>query len=247
VGGGSVAVQTCVSEDRSLIQLAERALADAEEALRRDPSADNERKVWRAWQFVRRAREEEPPVQPERSHELPRSAGTLDDMTPETCTFDDDGRIPNSPLPVILYRGVSEAKDAASCEELFATHRWLGAWRDGIFSFHHFHSTAHEVLGIVRGQVTVMLGGPNGRSFELGPGDVAVLPAGTGHCNAGSSADLLVVGAYPNAMRWDIRRGEPGEREEVLANIRAVPLPESDPVNGEDGSLVKLWRGAAAE
>src|SRR5437764_6491688 len=168
-------------------------------------------------------------------------------MAIETHTFEDDGAIPNSLLPVLVYHDIPAARDVASCESLFAHNRWLGAWRDGIFSFHHFHSTAHEVLGIVRGQVTVMLGGPNGRSFELGPGDVAVLPAGTGHCNAGSSADLLVVGAYPNAMRWGIRRGEPGEREEVLANIRAVPLPESDPVNGEDGSLVKLWRGAAAE
>jgi uncharacterized protein YjlB len=162
-------------------------------------------------------------------------------MTIETYSFADDGRIPNSPLPVLLYHGVSEAHDAASCEELFARHGWLGAWRNGIFDFHHFHSTAHEVLGIVRGRAGVVLGGPEGRSFELGPGDVAVLPAGTGHCNTGSSADLLVVGAYPNGMRWDIRRGDPDEREEVLANISRVPLPEEDPVQGDTGPLVERW------
>jgi len=69
-----------------------------------------------------------------------------------------------------------------------------------------------------------------------------VLPAGTGHCNAGSSVDLTVVGAYPNAMRWDLRRGDPAEREEVLANIAAVPLPDADPVNGADGPLARIWR-----
>jgi uncharacterized protein YjlB len=29
----------------------------------------------------------------------------------------------------------------------------------------------------------------------------------------------------------------------VLANIRAVPLPEADPVFGADGPLVERWRG----
>jgi uncharacterized protein YjlB len=146
---------------------------------------------------------------------------------------------------VLAYHGVSEARDAAACEELFATHGWLGAWRDGIFDFHHFHSTAHEVLGIVRGEASVMLGGPGGQRFEVAPGDVLVLPAGTGHRNVGSSGDLLVVGAYPDGMRWDIRRGDPDEREEVLSNIARVPLPAWDPVEGEEGGLVELWEAAS--
>jgi uncharacterized protein YjlB len=160
---------------------------------------------------------------------------------PETHVFEDDGAIPNSPLPVLVYRDVPEARDAADCEALFARQGWLGAWRDGIFSFHHFHSTAHEVLGIVAGSASVVLGGPSvGRQFEVGPGDVLVLPAGTGHFNAGSS-DLLVVGAYPDGMDWDIRRGDPAEHDEAVANIRAVPLPGADPVLGADGPLVRLW------
>lgn len=163
-------------------------------------------------------------------------------MRLETYTFDDDGRIPNSALPVLLYRGALESDaGAAAHEQLFAGHRWLGAWRDGIYDFHHFHSTTHEVLGIARGGANVILGGPQGRRFELLAGDVVALPAGTGHRNAGSDADLLVVGAYPNGMRWDIRRGDPGEREQVLANIARVPLPDQDPVQGESGPLVELW------
>lgn len=171
-------------------------------------------------------------------------------MTPaeaETYRFDDDGSIPNSRLPVLIYHGVIDAHGGAvAYEELFANHGWLGAWRDGIFPFHHFHSTAHEVLGIATGTATVVLGGSRGKRFELVGGDVVVLPAGTGHCNAGSSADLLVVGAYPNAMRWDLRRGDPAEHDEVLANIARVPLPDRDPVRGQAGPLVELWRGAQA-
>jgi uncharacterized protein YjlB len=89
-----------------------------------------------------------------------------------------------------------------------------------------------------------MLGGPQGRPFELSAGDVVVLPAGTGHCNTRSSGDLLVIGAYPGGMRWDIRRGDAAERDEVLANIAGVPLPDQDPVQGPDGPLSGLWTSA---
>jgi uncharacterized protein YjlB len=162
---------------------------------------------------------------------------------PETYSFADAGGIPNSPLPVLIYHDVDGAGDARGCEELFAHNSWLGAWVDGIFPFHHFHSTAHEVLGIAGGTATVVLGGPDGREFEVRRGDVLVIPAGTGHCNAGSTADLVVVGAYPNGMRWDLRRGDPAERDEVLANIAAVPLPDADPVTGPDGPLTEIWQG----
>jgi uncharacterized protein YjlB len=162
-------------------------------------------------------------------------------VQPETDSFEDDGSIPNSRLPVLIYRELEAAKDARGCEELFDSNGWVPDWRNGIFSFHHFHSITHEVLGIVSGTATVKLGGPSGRSFEVGRGDVLVLPAGTGHCNEGSSGDLLVVGAYPDGMSWDIRRGDPAEHDEAVANIRAVPLPGADPVEGPDGPLTELW------
>ncbi len=161
---------------------------------------------------------------------------------PETLVLERDGGIPNSRLPVLIYRGLSLADGPAQVGEVessFGAHGWRGAWRNGIFGFHHFHSTAHEVLAIVAGSVQVRLGGPGGRSLEVTRGDVLVLPAGTGHCNEGDSGDLLVVGAYPNGMSWDVRRGDPDEYDEVTANIAAVPLPGSDPVGG---TLTELWR-----
>ncbi|MBV9802694.1 MAG: cupin domain-containing protein [Solirubrobacterales bacterium] len=164
-------------------------------------------------------------------------------MRPDVHHFEDDGAIPNSPLPVLVYAGALERDAGARAyEDLFAEHGWLGAWRDGIFPFHHFHSTAHEVLGIAAGSAEVMLGGADGHRFELRAGDVVVLPAGTGHCNLGSSDDLLVVGAYPDGMDRDLRRGDPAEHDEVVANIARVPLPDQDPVQGENGGLVEVWR-----
>jgi uncharacterized protein YjlB len=163
-------------------------------------------------------------------------------MTPETHRFADDGAIPNSPLPVLVYHGVEAAADPGTCEALFSANGWGGHWRSQILTVHHFHSTAHEALGIVAGRATVMLGGPGGKRFEVGAGDVLVLPAGTGHCRVESSDDLLVVGAYPPGQSWDMRYGDPGEHDEVLANIAVVALPETDPVLGSGGPLVELWR-----
>ena len=163
-------------------------------------------------------------------------------MSPETQSFEDDGGIPNSRLPALVYHGVPEARRATDCEQLFAGNDWLGAWRNGIYPFHHFQSTSHEVLGIVSGRAIVMLGGPEGREFEIQRGDVLVLPAGTGHCNLRASDDLLVIGAYPDGMSWDLRRGDPAEHDEAVANIEAVPMPRADPVEGSGGSLIEAWR-----
>jgi uncharacterized protein YjlB len=161
----------------------------------------------------------------------------------ELLRFERSQGIPNNRLPVVLQHGIEEIKgDPAACERLFARHGWAGSWRDGIFGFHHFHSNAHEVLGVVSGSVTARLGGPDGRSIRLVAGDVVVLPAGTGHKRENATGGLLVIGAYPPGQEnYDIRRGEPGEVEESVRNIDSVALPERDPVGGSDGALVAAW------
>ncbi len=163
--------------------------------------------------------------------------------------FADDGSIPNNPtLPLLIYEDVLDLAGvdaAAACIERFAGHGWHGAWRNGIYPFPHYHSMAHEVLGICQGQATVRLGGEYGLMIRVKSGDALVLPAGTGHQNLGSSPDLLVVGAYPHGMDWDLCRGEPGKREDELRNIQAVLLPDRDPLFGRDGSLMRRWRLSA--
>lgn len=160
---------------------------------------------------------------------------------PERLLFEDDGRIPNSRLPALLYRQLPLGRDASAFEELFARHGWLGAWCDGIYPFHHFHSNTHEVLGVARGWGEVMLGGPNGRTVRVKQGDVLVLPAGVGHKLERASGDFMVVGAYPDGRDWDVCRGEPNERAHVLGNLACVPLPAEDPVHGPDGPLLAAW------
>jgi uncharacterized protein YjlB len=159
---------------------------------------------------------------------------------PELHRFNADGGFPNSRLPLLLYQGALPA-DAAAMERAFAANDWSNSWRNGIFGYHHFHSIAHEVLGIASGQVTVAFGGPQGKEVMLRAGDVVVIPAGVAHRNMGQSGDLLVVGAYPGGADYDIRRGDPAELEEVTRAIAAVPLPDMDPVLGSRGGTGSSW------
>ena len=167
-----------------------------------------------------------------------RSEATPSD--PETFIFADDGRIPNSRLPLLVYRQAMPA-DPAAIERRFAAHDWSGGWRNGIYPFHHFHSTAHEVLGIARGSAEVRFGGPGGQTLHVEAGDVVVIPAGVAHCKQGDSGDLLVVGAYPGGADYDLQRGNPDEHDTATRNVSRVGLPAQDPVYGTDGPLRRLW------
>lgn len=162
---------------------------------------------------------------------------------PETFVFADDGRIPNSRLPLLLYRQTLPAEPLAM-ERTFLRNGWSNGWRDGIFDYHHFHSIAHEVLGIAKGEAHVAFGGPRGRVLSVTAGDVVVIPAGVGHCNQGQSPDLLVIGAYPGGASYDICRGDPADHARALAAISRVGLPERDPLAGQDGPLRHLWSEA---
>ncbi len=161
---------------------------------------------------------------------------------PETFAFADDGAIPNSTLPMLVYRQAVPAEPGL-IERRFADNGWPPAWRDGVHPFHHFHSTAHEALGVARGRARVRFGGANGRLLEVAAGDVIVLPAGTGHCRQDASPDLLIVGAYPEGMKagLDTRRGRPEEIAEVRRNVGAVSANVPDPVAGHGGPLERLW------
>lgn len=73
-------------------------------------------------------------------------------VQPERLNFKDDGIFPNSPLSLLRYRQavITDARDPASIfERRFAENDWTNSWRDGVYSFPHYHSTAHEVLGFI--------------------------------------------------------------------------------------------------
>lgn len=160
--------------------------------------------------------------------------------------FKDDGLIPNNPKwPFVLYRGCVQLKEtydaAAIIEDLFEANGWADSWRDDIYDYVHYHSRIHEVLGIARGTGRVRFGGDKGRIVSLKAGDVAILPAGTGHQCIKASDDFLVIGAYPPAGTYD-ECTKLEDRPRALKTIPKIAKPRKDPVYGAKGPLLKLWK-----
>ncbi|MDB5491628.1 MAG: Cupin 2, conserved barrel [Micavibrio sp.] len=148
----------------------------------------------------------------------------------------------NAVLPVLVYPQVLPADEDCSIgfEKHFRDNNWHGIWRDGVYDYHHFHSQAHEVLGVVQGKCRIQVGGMAGHTLLLEQGDMIVLPAGTGHKDAGSSDDLVVIGAYPPGQAMDICRSKK-ECPDAERKIAATPIPPTDPFYGHDGPLIRTW------
>jgi len=164
---------------------------------------------------------------------------------PAIYVFPDDGVFPNSRFAALVYTQVltgAPRELAAAFEALFGKHGWGGAsWRNGLYGVHHYHSTAHEVLGIFAGHIRLQLGGDKGAEVNVNAGDVIVIPAGVAHKNVASSNDYRVVGAYPDGTSPDLNYGRAGDRPAADRNIARVPMPSADPVQGARGTLVAHW------
>jgi uncharacterized protein YjlB len=163
---------------------------------------------------------------------------------PATFVFADDGLVPNNPLPLLIYKGAIDLdsdEPEKAIEGLFGANGWGDMWRNGIYDYLHYHATVHEALGIARGHARVRFGGDSGREFELDAGDVAILPAGTGHQCLKATADFSVVGAYPPGAKMQVTRPTPENHATALKTIPEVRLPQSDPILGRDGPLTILW------
>jgi uncharacterized protein YjlB len=171
-------------------------------------------------------------------------------IQPLTFDFVDDGLVPNSKMPFLVYkRAVDVDRDHPEriIEKLFGANGWGAMWRNGVYDYLHYHATVHEVLGVARGNAVVRFGGDHGTELAIAAGDVAILPAGTGHQCLSSSADFSVVGAYPPGPQMQITRPTPENHARALKTIPQVKLPKSDPVMGADGPLVRLWQIPALE
>jgi len=169
------------------------------------------------------------------------------DLKPLTFVFEDDGLVPNNPMPFLVYKGaidVANPHPEKTIEGLFGANGWGDMWRNGVYDYLHYHATVHEALGIARGHARVRFGGDAGKEFEISAGDVAILPAGTGHQCLSASDDFSVVGAYPPGAKMHVIRPTPENYRKALKTIPEVKLPNSDPVMGEDGPLLRLWNRA---
>ena len=167
------------------------------------------------------------------------------DIKPLTFSFGDDGLVPNNPLPFLVYKGAIDVDNdhpEKTIEGLFGANGWGDMWRNGIFDYLHYHATVHEALGIACGHARVRFGGDRGQEIDVMAGDVAILPAGTGHQCLSASPDFSVVGAYSPGAKMQVTRPTPENHRKALKTIPQVKLPKSDPVMGPDGPLLRLWK-----
>jgi uncharacterized protein YjlB len=165
--------------------------------------------------------------------------------TIEKYYLKDDGIFPNSSLPVLVYRKILELPlllPSGYIKKLFAQHNWHGAWKNGVFEYHHYHSITHEALGIYKGTTTLLLGGESGVQLKIEKGDVLIIPAGVAHKNLEKQNKIKCVGAYPDGKSYDMNYGKKGERPQTDKNIKQVPLPQQDPVFGLLGGLKNYWK-----
>lgn len=163
--------------------------------------------------------------------------------------LEDNGTFPNSHLPVLLYKGVLDLPPlfpAAHIENLFKSNNWTNSWKNGIYTYQHYHSNTHEVIGVYKGEATIQLGGDKGTKVRIEKGDVLIIPAGVAHRNLDDENAVSCVGAYPDGISYDMNYGQAGERPATDENIRQVPLPERDPVLGLRGGTSRYWKAALA-
>jgi uncharacterized protein YjlB len=168
-----------------------------------------------------------------------------DEIKPLTFFFADDGLVPNNAIPFLVYRqaiDVDNEHPEKTIEGLFGVNGWGEMWRNGVYDYLHYHATVHEALGVARGRALVRFGGRHGKAIDMAAGDVAILPAGTGHQCLSASEDFCVVGAYPPGAKMHVTLPTPENHAKALKTIPRVKLPETDPVLGENGPLVKLWK-----
>lgn len=176
---------------------------------------------------------------------LPQKIRAMKKIRPLTFTFKDDGTIPNSVLPLLVYKQVFSERGTVAAnwlDDLFRTNGWSNSWRWGVYPYHHYHSNTHEVLGCFNGDALLQMGGEDGEEIAVQAGDIIVIPAGVGHKCLSHSGDFTVLGAYPDGASPDLMTGKADERPAADKRINKVAIPKLDPYAGSAEGLVTLWQ-----
>lgn len=158
-------------------------------------------------------------------------------------------RIPNTSIqskPLIIYHAAFSASSSELTSRLEEVGEVVPQWLYGMYPQTHFHSTTHEVLGVVSGRASLCFGGEgNPERFEptVQSGDMIIVPAGVGHRLLedldAREQPFKMVGAYPPDKDWDMCYGREGEEEKVK-EIEKLGWFRRDPLFGDDGPALHV-------
>jgi uncharacterized protein YjlB len=173
---------------------------------------------------------------------VPRGGDTMSSAKPEQHWSKPKGMLPNSRFPLLVHRSGIPGGGEEAVLERFISNGWLNNWRwPGIYTYPHFHSTTHECLGVAAGWMDVEVFGRGGTRLRVEAGDVIVMPAGVSHAMTGQSADIQMVGGYPDGRDWDNMQEDHLTEVSFRAaakRIMMLPIPARDPVTG---SAMREW------
>ncbi|KAH8426205.1 cupin domain-containing protein [Aspergillus melleus] len=153
--------------------------------------------------------------------------------------------IPNTSIhskPLMIYHQAFNASSSDLAARFEEVGEVMPQWVYSMYRQTHYHSTTHEVLGVVDGRARLCFGGErNPDRFEptVEKGDLIIVPAGVGHRlleDIGNGREFTMVGAYPRGKEWDMCYGQPGE-EDKARNIQALDWFQRDPLFGSDGPV----------
>ncbi|BDD59798.1 hypothetical protein MAP00_004987 [Monascus purpureus] len=158
-------------------------------------------------------------------------------------------RIPNTSIqskPLIIYHNAFDATPSELAAHLEKVGAVSPQWTYTMYNTTHYHSTTHEVLGVVSGRARLCFGGegnPNRFEPTVGKGDLIIVPAGVGHrllvdLDAHQNA-FKMLGAYPPGKQWDMCYGKPGE-EEKAGTIKKLAWFHLDPLYGRNGPVLHV-------
>ena len=175
----------------------------------------------------------------------PRSFGKLEPMALSVnfpvfrLYMEDDGTFPNNPIyPLILFQNAYHETEEAA-RQAIVNAGWTSPWAWGVFPYHHYHSTAWELLVCVQGSALLQLGGETGPQVQVQTGDLMLIPPGFAHKQLKSYNGFTLLGSYPpDSGHVDVLRGKPtlDQRD----NIRQCLAPKSEPLSGMD--LSRLYK-----
>lgn len=157
--------------------------------------------------------------------------------------------IPNTSIqnkPLLIYHDAFDATPSELTKQLEGVGEVVPQWVYGMYGHTHFHTTTHEVLGVVSGRAQLGFGGEgNPERFEptVNRGDMIIVPAGVGHklkndLDAGEE-HFKMLGAYPPQKHWDMCYGREGEEEKVKS-IANLDWFRQDPLFGTDGPALHV-------
>ena len=107
-----------------------------------------------------------------------------DNAEPLAIVFEDDGLTPNNIRPFLVYQGavkLDPKQPEATIEDLFEANGWGGTWRNGVYDYLHYHATKQKKHSDAHNNTQKHNDSKHGQELEIKAGDVAILPAGTGH------------------------------------------------------------------